>query len=109
MGGIARGGMNGFVFSDEARSDLFEVWSFVAADNPRAADKLERDVLQACAQLARHPRLGHRRASLCADPGVRFHTVRTCYLIVYEFETEPLRIVRILHGARDVAAELAGD
>ena len=31
------------------------------------------------------------------------------YLIVYEIGTEPLRIVRILHGARDVAYELAED
>jgi len=35
-----------FVLSDEARSDLWEVWAFVAGDNPLAADKLERDILQ---------------------------------------------------------------
>ncbi len=98
-----------FLLSDEARSDLFEVWAFVAADNPRAADKLERDIMRACGQLARQPHIGHRRLDLCADVGVRFHIVRVWYLIVYELDTQPLRIVRILHGARDVAEELADE
>ena len=117
MDGGAKGGLagserrkvNGFVLSDEARSDLFAVWAFVAGDNPHAADKLERDILQGCAALAKRPDIGHRRRDLCADAGVRFHTVRTWYLIVYEIDTDPLRIVRILHGARDVASELAGE
>ena len=101
--------MKGLVLSDEARSDLFEVWAFVAADNPPAGDTLEGDIIQACALLARRPDIGHRRRDLCADPGVRFHTVRIWYLVVYEIDTDPLRIVRILHGARDVARELTDD
>ena len=40
---------------------------------------------------------------------MRFHTVRIWYLVVYEIDTDPLRIVRILHGARDVARELTDD
>ena len=111
-GGVAESdcaGVNGFVLSDEARSDLWEVWAFVAGDNPRAADKLERDILEGCTLLARRPDIGHRRRDLSEDAAVRFHTVRTWYLIVYEIDTEPLRIVRILHGARDVASELAGE
>ena len=98
--------MKAFVLSDEARSDLFEVWAFVARDNPSAADKLEHDIMQGCALLARRPDIGHRRRDLCADEQVRFHTVRVWYLIVYEIGTDPLSIVRILHGARDVAREL---
>ena len=42
-GGVAqsrRRAVKDFVLSDEARSDLFEVWAFVAGDNPPAADKL---------------------------------------------------------------------
>lgn len=101
--------MKEFVLSDEARSDLFEVWAFVAADNPPAADRLERDIMQACTLLARRPDIGHRRPDLCADGSVRFHTVRIWYLIVYEIDTQPLRIVRILHGAREVAGELEGE
>ena len=57
----------------------------------------------------RRPEIGHRRRDLCADAKVRFHTVRTWYLLVYEIDTQPLRIVRILHGARDVAGELSDE
>ena len=66
-GGVAesrRWAMNDFVLSDEARSDLFEIWVFVAGDNPPAADKLEQDIMQACALLARRPDIGHRRRDL---------------------------------------------
>jgi plasmid stabilization system protein ParE len=111
-GGVAaarRRAVSDFVLSDEARSDLWEVWGYVARHNPSAADKLERDVLKGCALLARQPDIGHRRRDLCDDASVRFHAVRTWYLIVYEIHTEPLRIVRILHGARDVAGELTDE
>ena len=101
--------MKGFVFTDEARADLFEVWSYVAEDHLPSADELERDLMDACAKLARCPGIGHRRRDLCDGPSVRFHTVRTWYLIVYEVDTEPLRILRILHGARDAGRELRGD
>ncbi|WAC20817.1 type II toxin-antitoxin system RelE/ParE family toxin [Luteolibacter sp. SL250] len=98
--------MSVFVLSDEALSDLFDAWSFVANDHPIAADKLEQDILRACALLARHPGIGHRRADLYDDDSVRFHPVRTWYLVVYEWNTTPLSIVRILHGSRDVIREL---
>ncbi len=111
-GGVAesrRQATKRFVLSDEARSDLFGVWAFVVADNPPAADKLERDIMQACGLLARRPDIGHRRRDLCADASVRFHTVRIWYLVTYDLDTDPLRTVRILHGARDVARELTED
>lgn len=98
--------MSDFVLSEEAMSDLFEIWAFVANDHLAAADALERDILHACAKLARQPGIGHRRNDLCDDNAVRFHTVRTWYLVVYECESRPLRVVRILHAARDAAREL---
>lgn len=98
--------MSDFVLSDEAMSDLFEIWAYVASDHPAAADTLERDILRACARLARQPDIGHRRTDLCNDDAVRFHTVRTWYLVVYEWESRPLRIVRLLHAARDAARKL---
>lgn len=98
--------MSGFVLTEEARLDLFEIWAFVAADHSEAADKLEVDLMEACGRLATHPAIGHRRRDLSDDPSLRFHAVRTWYLIVYELGTQPLNIIRILHGARDAEHEL---
>ena len=38
-------------------------------------------------------------------PGIRFWTV-CLYLIVYRPDPRPIEMVRVLHGARDIAAVL---
>lgn len=54
--------------------------------------------------LARNPELGHIRRDLTSKL-VRFWPVYS-YLIIYDPATQPLEIVRILSGYRDVAALL---
>ena len=74
------------------------------SDNPAAADKLEGDIYAACELLAKSPHLGHKRPDLTEEP-VLFWPVRGQYLVIYMAEAEPPKIVRILHGARNVFAE----
>jgi toxin ParE1/3/4 len=97
-----------YVLTAEAIDDLREIWHFIGVENqnPVAADDLWADIESACAQLARKPSLGHRRNDLTPDPEVLFYCVRDFYLVIYRKGTDPLQIARILHGARDVAAEL---
>ena len=45
--------------------------------------------------------MGHLRTDLAQEP-LRFWPVYS-YLIIYRPDAEPLEIVRVLHGARDVA------
>ena len=97
--------MKAYEFSPEAKDDLQEIWNFIAEDNPDAADKLEEDIYKACEVLARSPKLGHKRPDLTSQ-SLLFWVVRDYYLVVYLSEREPLAIVRILHGARDVPSEL---
>ncbi len=97
--------MSNYRFSQEARDDIQEIWVWVAGDNPQAADELETDIYAACEMLTNDPGLGHRRPDL-TDEQVVFWTVRKFYLVIYLPGTEPLEIVRILHGARDVSSEL---
>ncbi len=97
--------MKGYEFSPEARDDLQEIWIFVAGDSPAAADKLEADIYKACEILAENPRLGHKRTDLTDEP-VLFWPVRGHYLVIYQPESRPLKIVRILHGARDASAQI---
>jgi plasmid stabilization system protein ParE len=52
------------------------------------------------------PTLGHRRHDLTSDPEVLFFCVRSHYLVIYRKNSDPLQIARVLHGARDISAEL---
>ena len=97
--------MKPYKLAHAANDDLFEIWVFIAADNLSAADSLEADILEACQRLADRPDLGHVRRDLTDKP-LRFFSVRGNYLIVYDPASEPLEVIRLLHGARDVAAEL---
>ncbi len=97
--------MKGYELSPEARDDLQEIWIFIAGDNPAAADKLEADIYKACEVLPENPRLGHKRPDL-TDAPLLFWPVRRQYLIVYRRETDPLEIVRFVHGAHDSSSHL---
>jgi len=97
--------MKEYELSPEARDDLQEIWAYIARDNLSAADQLETDIFAACQLLAENPRLGHKRPDLTDEP-VRFWPVRGNYLVVYLYEVETLKIVRLLHGARDASSEL---
>lgn len=97
--------MKGYELSDEARADLQEIWVYIAKGNPAAADKLEGELYEACELLAKNPRLGHKRSELTDEP-VLFWPVRGHYLVIYQRESKPLKIVRILHAARDAGEQI---
>ncbi len=99
--------MRCFCLAALAEDDIFEIWEFIAAHDLPAADRVEGDIFAACQRLADRPDLGHPRRDLTDKP-VCFFCVRGTYLIVYDPATEPLQVLRVLHGARDVAAELEG-
>lgn len=68
---------------------------------------MESELHSSCAFLASSPYAGHSRPDL-TTLAVRFWTVPRFlrYIIVYDPVSDPLRILRILHGARNLAAEL---
>lgn len=92
------------VLSPLARQDLLDIWDHIALDDVDAADRLAKEFEEAMAKLASMPEMGHSRSDL-ADRSHRFWPVRN-YLIVYHHEPRPLEIVRVLHGARDIAGLL---
>ena len=99
--------MSSYQFTPQAVADLFDIWSFIARDNSTAADRVENAVFRACDFLAEAPLAGRMRKELTPLP-VRFWVVQPYpnYLIVYDPEKKPLRIIRILHNARDLPALL---
>ena len=99
--------MSGYQFTPQASEDLLHIWSFIARDNPEAADRVEAAVYRACDLLADSPLAGRMRKDVTSLP-LRFWLVHpySNYLIVYDPEKQPLQIIRILHGARDLAGVL---
>jgi len=96
--------MADYFYSPEARLDLLEIWEHIAADNVDAADRVEQEIHRSVSMLADNPGLGHHRRDLTSKP-VRFWPVYS-YLVIYDPDAQPLEVVRILSGYRDVAALL---
>lgn len=99
--------MNEYVLAKPAEEDLYSIWSYIASDNVGAADRVESAIYAACRFLASHPQAGHVRPDLTGHP-VRFWALPryTNYLVVYDPNATPLRVLRILHGALDAEREL---
>ena len=99
--------MNRFALTPRAKADIFTIWRFIAQDNEAAADRVERQIFEACASLAEAPLSGHTRTDLTSRP-VRFWTLPRYpnYTLVYLPEAIPLRIISVLHGKRNIAGVL---
>ncbi len=67
--------MSKYQFTPEALSDLFELWSYIAADSVDAANHVEEAVHAACALMAETPLGGQVREDLTALP-LRFWLVQ---------------------------------
>lgn len=83
------------------------VTRYLRRHNPAAAARFVRAFQATVAQLARMPGLGRLRPDLGA-PETRSWRVRGfgSYLIFYEVLPDRLRLLRVLHGARNLQAEL---
>ena len=91
--------MNQYRVSDAAKSDLEEIWFYIARDNPDAADKFVRVLVSRFPTLASMPDLGRKREEL--SPRLRSFPVGR-YVIFYRPIEKGVEIARVLHGARDL-------
>jgi plasmid stabilization system protein ParE len=99
--------MSDFVLTPLAKADIFEIWSYIAEANEEAADRVERAIYDACAFVADGLMRGHFHHDLTTRP-LRFWTLNRFpnYAIVYRPETDPLQIVAVLHGKRNIRRTL---
>ena len=65
--------MSRAVLTRRAEEDLVEIWSYIADENPAAADRLLNEIDDACLTLAEAPRSGRggRKLGVCAGQGKR--------------------------------------
>jgi toxin ParE1/3/4 len=85
----------------EARADRRAIFSYIENDNPRAAIKLDELFSKRAAQLVTHPMMGR----IGRVPGTRELVAHPNYILIYDVAGEAVRILRILHAARQWPAE----
>lgn len=89
--------------SQAAETDLIELWLHIAADDDAAADRQLDHFDRVFRLLASQPLMGVDRSALLQQ-GVRSFAVGH-HLVFYRADSK-LRILRVLHGARDWMAIL---
>jgi toxin ParE1/3/4 len=86
-----------------AACDLEEIGDYIAQDNPIRAVTFVAELRAHCEKICLNPSGYRRRPELSDD-------FRSCahgnYMIFFEFTTEQVTIVRILHSARDISEVL---
>jgi antitoxin ParD1/3/4/toxin ParE1/3/4 len=86
--------------SHDAQQDLFEIWMRIAEDSVDLADRIEGEFHELFATLGRMPRLGHTRKDLTKRPVLFFGLYS--FLVVYDPDAKPIRIMAVLRGRRNV-------
>jgi plasmid stabilization system protein ParE len=94
-----------FQLTEDATRDLEQVAAYLSQHSEAAALRLADDFENAFRFLAQWPAAGHLHPELGPEE-VRFWTV-SGYTIAYRSDSVPLLILSVIHGSRDVGAEIA--
>ena len=87
-----------------AEEDFTEIISFIAADNPTAAEAIADKIEKNIELLSGNPMLGRiPRDEDIKNLGYRYIIVQN-YIVFYTIEERTIFIHRILHGARNYKA-----
>lgn len=84
------------IWTPEAQQDRADVWDCIAADNLRAAARMDELFSGAVTRLAAHPMLGR----LGKIPSTRELIPHESYRLVYEITDETVWILALVHTAR---------
>jgi toxin ParE1/3/4 len=96
--------MKPYSLTPGAEVDLESIGRSIALDSPDVSEKVVTEIRAAMRRLSEYPRIGRARSDI-GDADLRVWVVFS-YIIVYRASTRPLEIVRIIHGARDLAEAL---
>ncbi|SMH44198.1 type II toxin-antitoxin system RelE/ParE family toxin [Mesorhizobium australicum] len=86
-----------------AKRDIQDIWLGIAVHNPDAATRIVQRIDARIRLLSEFPEPGPERPEVAIGPPA---LVEGNYLILYRVETDTVLIVRVVHGARDLAALL---
>lgn len=89
-------------FTNRAREDLLDIWTYVALQSsPRAADRIYDRIAESCGKLRLHPRIGRARPEIADD--ARSLSVER-WVAFYRLVEDGVQVVRVIDGARDLNA-----
>lgn len=83
-----------------AQADLDGIFRYHSPDDPALALDLIERIVGAGRRLAEMPEV----APLTARGRRKWRVPKTSYLLFYRIEADHIRILRVLHGARDLVA-----
>ena len=82
---------------EDALTDIRDIQAYIAADGPRATERMVRRLQEAVVLLAETPLIGRRGRW----PGTRELIVPgTRYIVPYRIRANVIEILRVMHGAR---------
>jgi toxin ParE1/3/4 len=85
------------VLAERALGDLRDAITFIAQDDPAAAERVAHRLREAAGLLTRFPQLGQP----ISDRGRRVFSVPgTPFRLIYRVAADRLTVLRIWHGAR---------
>ena len=85
------------VRTSRAELDLAEIWTYIARDNPEAADRVIRRIDERLRLLVSNPTMGEPMEE--HRPGLRATAVGN-YVIYYSSTEDRIEVYRVLHAAR---------
>lgn len=93
---------NSFRKLPQADLDLDSIWSFIAADNIQAAERLIDRIGSVFQMLVENPLAGRERPEL--RRGLRSFPVRN-YIIFYIPVPDGIEVIRVMNGRQDIDAD----
>ncbi len=85
--------------SNEALSDLQDIWEFIAEDSQINADRFIDQLYSKCIDLTKLDGVGRHRNDLLKD---MMSLPYKKYIIFFRRSNKKIEIVRILRGSRDI-------
>jgi toxin ParE1/3/4 len=104
--------VNRLLLHPKIEDDLLEIWSFIAADNPEAAERVVSAAYRTFEMLAQNPKLGSRaRLKKETVPETRQFVVTDfpTYMAYYRVLDDGVEILRVVHGARNIDSLFESD
>lgn len=95
-------------WTEKARQDLFDIGDYIARDNPAAAARFTRALMEKCTVLVENPQIG-RVVSEVAREDIR-ELIHGNYRIVYRLLESEVHILTVFEGHKlfsdvDIAGE----